>query len=473
MPSAQDCAERLREQAYKTLLPQIRNLEEELQNVSNSLTTGVNQIERKLDALRNIELPTTDLVLGEILGEVIRQKDLETSALALFARGISQRATQEEILTFLLDSAQEFFPRTALFTVRGDRFIGWSSRGYSETIAGNVSSDSFPRSECPQFQNALEGKNPVTTSDLAANNLLQSLQKDSQGPWHLFPLRILQRPVALLFAGGAEGVTCRPEALSILVEFTVLRLENIALKLLYELTAAKPESAPQPILSETATEPIATAAPVVEPAPSMGTHEPQPFIYEQAFELGPVVPEPAPVFEPVIEPEPAPVFESTPIFAPETIPEPMPVIPPVQEPEPPIPAAPPVAAVETFDTWQSDQETIPAPSPQPEKPKAPPKEPFPVPEEAKLHADAKRFARLLVSEIKLYNEHHVAEGRQNQDLYLRLKRDIDRSREMYEKRVSPSVAQKVDYFHDEIIRILGDNDPSTLGSDYPGPRVES
>jgi hypothetical protein len=80
---------------------------------------------------------------------------------------------------------------------------------------------------------------------------------------------------------------------------------------------------------------------------------------------------------------------------------------------------------------------------------------------------------LLVSEIKLYNEHHVVEGRENRDLYLRLKRDIDRSREMYEKRVSPHVAQKIDYFHDEIIRILGDNDPSTLGRDYPGPRIES
>jgi hypothetical protein len=65
------------------------------------------------------------------------------------------------------------------------------------------------------------------------------------------------------------------------------------------------------------------------------------------------------------------------------------------------------------------------------------------------------------------------EGRENRDLYLRLKRDIDRSREMYEKRVSPTVARKIDYFHDEIIRILGDNDPTTLGSDYPGPRVES
>jgi hypothetical protein len=98
---------------------------------------------------------------------------------------------------------------------------------------------------------------------------------------------------------------------------------------------------------------------------------------------------------------------------------------------------------------------------------------LPVPEEEKLHSDAKRFARLLVSEIKLYNENPVAEGRQNGDLYLRLKRDIDRSREMYEKRISPIVARKIDYFHDEIVRILGDNDLSTLGSDYPGPRIES
>jgi hypothetical protein len=94
-------------------------------------------------------------------------------------------------------------------------------------------------------------------------------------------------------------------------------------------------------------------------------------------------------------------------------------------------------------------------------------------EEERLHSDAKRFARLLVSEIKLYNEQRVHEGRENRDIYVRLKRDIDRSREMYQKRVSPTVSRKVDYFHDELIRILGDNDPSHLGSDYPGPLVES
>src|SRR5512146_2667219 len=111
MPSARDCADRLREQAYRTLLPQIRDLEEELQNVGGSLSTGINQIERKLEALRHIELPITELVLGEILEDVIRQKELEASSMVLFARGVRHRETQEEILTFLLDAAQKYFPR--------------------------------------------------------------------------------------------------------------------------------------------------------------------------------------------------------------------------------------------------------------------------------------------------------------------------------------------------------------------------
>src|SRR5512136_2305962 len=121
MPSAQDCAERLREQAYRTLLPQIRDLEQELQSVTSSLSSKFEQIQRKLESLRNIELPTTDLILNEILGEVIHQKDLEADSLVLFMRGLRQKETQEEILSFLLDNAHQCFSRVALFAVRGDR----------------------------------------------------------------------------------------------------------------------------------------------------------------------------------------------------------------------------------------------------------------------------------------------------------------------------------------------------------------
>lgn len=89
-------------------------------------------------------------------------------------------------------------------------------------------------------------------------------------------------------------------------------------------------------------------------------------------------------------------------------------------------------------------------------------------EERKLHNDARRFARLLVSEIKLYNEEKVAEGRERSDLYERLREAIDRSREMYEKRVQPAVASKFDYFHYELVNGLAEGNAGKLGAGYPG-----
>ena len=87
-------------------------------------------------------------------------------------------------------------------------------------------------------------------------------------------------------------------------------------------------------------------------------------------------------------------------------------------------------------------------------------------EERRLHNDARRFARLLVSEIKLYNEQKVAEGRESGDLYDRLREAIDRSREMYEKRVQPAVASKFDYFHFELVNNLADGQEHKLGHSY-------
>ena len=88
-----------------------------------------------------------------------------------------------------------------------------------------------------------------------------------------------------------------------------------------------------------------------------------------------------------------------------------------------------------------------------------------------MHNDARRFARLLVSEIKLYNEKKVQEGREANDLYDRLREAIDRSREMYDKRVQQPVAAKFDYFHYEIVNALGDGEESRLGNNYPGATV--
>jgi hypothetical protein len=84
------------------------------------------------------------------------------------------------------------------------------------------------------------------------------------------------------------------------------------------------------------------------------------------------------------------------------------------------------------------------------------------------HNEARRFARLLVAEIRLYNERAVEEGSRQGDLYLRLRTDIDRSREMYEKRARPEVKQVADYFHQELVQSLAGGDAGLLGLDYPG-----
>jgi len=83
-------------------------------------------------------------------------------------------------------------------------------------------------------------------------------------------------------------------------------------------------------------------------------------------------------------------------------------------------------------------------------------------ESADQHAAARRYARLLVSEIKLYHEPQVAEGRRERDLATRLGGEIARVRTLYEQRVPPEVRQNTDYVHEELIRTLADGDASLL-----------
>jgi hypothetical protein len=78
------------------------------------------------------------------------------------------------------------------------------------------------------------------------------------------------------------------------------------------------------------------------------------------------------------------------------------------------------------------------------------------------YEEAISFARLLVSEIKLYNEKNVEEGRRNGDLYDRLKEQIDVSKEAYDSRVSEQVRAEKDYFSEELLRILAKGNAKIL-----------
>jgi len=90
----------------------------------------------------------------------------------------------------------------------------------------------------------------------------------------------------------------------------------------------------------------------------------------------------------------------------------------------------------------------------------------PAGEDAEIHKKAQRFARLLIDEIKLYNHAKVSEGRKHKDLYDRLKEDIDKSRVTYQKRYGSTAAGAADYFSQELIRSLAEDDVSLLGSNF-------
>jgi hypothetical protein len=78
-------------------------------------------------------------------------------------------------------------------------------------------------------------------------------------------------------------------------------------------------------------------------------------------------------------------------------------------------------------------------------------------------AAAHRYARLLVSEIKLYHEPAVIAGRRERDLATRLSVEIARARLLYEQRVPPLLRQRADYFHAELVRTLANGDATVLG----------
>lgn len=119
----------------------------------------------------------------------------------------------------------------------------------------------------------------------------------------------------------------------------------------------------------------------------------------------------------------------------------------------------PVATADAGATVHLKMPVTPVVAPAPVAPPPAPR----TPEEQKRHDEAKRFARLLVSEIRLYNEQAVQEGKRTRDIYRRLKEDIDRSREMYEQRVPADIRAQSTYFQDELVRLLADGDPSALG----------
>lgn len=83
-----------------------------------------------------------------------------------------------------------------------------------------------------------------------------------------------------------------------------------------------------------------------------------------------------------------------------------------------------------------------------------------------MHHKAKRFAKVTVQELIMYKKDEVTRGRESKDLYARFKDEIDKSKQLYDKRFEKIAAHHIDYLYDELVRVLADNDANALGN-YP------
>jgi len=369
---------------------------------------------------------------------------------------IETQQTQSDVLSSLLKSSTQFAERVALFVIRNDQAIGW--RECEASDASNVESIrgvALPLSADTIVTRAVRSHS-VEAASAESNELLSDELGGEAQIAVAVPLVVRGKVVAVLYADSPshDSSAINVEALELLG-----RISGMAVNLLASARPAQTNAASE---ARTATpSPAQTPVETADQVRDVTAHEP-----EQADQA-------EPSYIPQIEAQP-----------PETGPR--------AEAQTPAQPVEPESEVEQETAAASGPvESQPAPSEQPPPPMftssfstplgaarrygvVEPELPIEVSEEERrLHNDARRFARLLVSEIKLYNEQKVKDGRSGSDLYDRLREDIDRSRQMYDKRVAPPVAARHDYFHQELVNTLAEGDPHKLGANYPGAALVS
>jgi hypothetical protein len=87
-------------------------------------------------------------------------------------------------------------------------------------------------------------------------------------------------------------------------------------------------------------------------------------------------------------------------------------------------------------------------------------------EQQEMHRRASRVAKVSMQDIKLLQPDAVNKGREQKDICIRLKDEIEKARKEYERRFRPILGQGVDYFHHWMVEVLAAGDADALG-EYP------
>jgi hypothetical protein len=502
-----------------------RALSELRQEIGQRLRASNDEIQRRLDDLVPA-LPASFLSREDLLPAAERELGPGTRRDALRdlrdAVAVIDRArSQADILNALLRESLRYASRSAVLLNRGGELRGWGSQGFGDAeaavreLALNASQGAWSR--------LAQGEGALRLSASECADLCSRLESPLPSGGAIVPVILRDRVAAGLYADRLDDGDISVEALQMLAYAAAQAIETLPFRersstaTLVLLDGDAPVTDPQPeprAVSASAPPPAAVVAPepeveeveeveveaepepapVAEPAPWTTQAEPattpaqenaattqswavpsyeEPAAAPASGELSTqrtpgAMEEEVPAYPRSVEPEPASAFQSASPDA--TVLLPRSAL--VSEPEPPAPPPlRPVPAPEPAGAFGGASPLGAAGTPEVRPPSgvdgpgwafATTRVPV-APNTESLHEEARRLARLLVSEIKLYNEEQVEEGRRNRDIYERLKEDIDRSRQMYDERVDPQVLRSTDYFYQELVRILAAGDSKALG----------
>jgi hypothetical protein len=347
--------------------------------------------------------------IAQAIGEVLTQQPpaagaADYSGLKASIAAIEKGTNLSEVLTQLMGEVTRHAERAAMFIVKNNAAVGWHARGFDHPEA--VKTLTIPLTADTVFRLAHGSRSAARGHVNHSPATAQALGRLGGTPQGILavPLILRDKVAAILYCDTTQDEM--PTGTADLVELMV----TFAGKAIDVLSAAPK----QPAVPGGTSPGMRAVAPPAQAADGLGTG---PGLGTGSMRLpGQLKPPPAPAPAPAARPATSPPLRPAPFT-----PAPMPA-------------------------------TAPAPA-----------RPAPAPEEQKAHEDAKRFARLVVSEIKLYNEAKVTEGRKTRDIYERLKEDIERGRQMYTDRVPAPVRDASDYFQDELVRILAGGDAAALG----------
>ena len=349
------------------------------------------------------------VVPSELLsGDSARFVERKGFASADAVRSLDQAGTQVDVLHRFLDECRRYCSRAALLVARGGSIGAWKAVGFSQHGGDDeaVRQISMPLAEGGILSRVMTG----TALRLHSSNEMSSMLRATRiSDAVTIPMVVREKISGALYADAVVGEEEKfdPDALALLTFLAGLLVDRLASRKLKPAPALRtPEAAKR-----------------AEPAGMW-------------MDAGPAAAEPA------AAPMPPPGAEATP-------PAPPPSPPPAHFEEPPA-AEPRFVASESARPTSEAGRRLSGPLAE-------------ISLGDERREEARRFARLLVSEIKLYNERAVLEGREHGNLYERLRDDIDRSRQMYEERIPQDVRNGTNYFYEELVQILADGRVEALG----------